>query len=64
MAGFPPFSGSSPEETWTNLKNWSKVLKRPQYENPEDAVFNLSDVSWDAITRFFDVHRSFTPLVD
>lgn len=52
MAGFPPFSGGTPEETWTNLKNWTKVLKRPQYDRPEDMIFNLSDVSWDAITRY------------
>lgn len=51
MAGFPPFSGGTPEETWTNLKNWTKVLRRPQYDRPEDMIFNLSDISWDAITR-------------
>jgi serine/threonine protein kinase len=52
LAGFPPFSGSSPEETWTNLKNWTKVLRRPEYDRPEDLIFNLSDVAWDAVTRF------------
>ncbi|KAF9489201.1 AGC/NDR protein kinase [Pleurotus eryngii] len=51
LAGFPPFSGSTPEETWTNLKNWSKVLQRPVYDRPEDLIFNLSDIAWDAITR-------------
>lgn len=51
MAGFPPFSGGTPEETWTNLKNWAKVLRRPQYDQPEDMIFNLSDVAWDAITQ-------------
>ncbi|KZV61243.1 AGC/NDR protein kinase [Peniophora sp. CONT] len=51
LAGFPPFSGSTPEETWTNLKNWSKVLRRPEYDKPEDLIFNLSDVAWDAVTR-------------
>ncbi|KAK7676609.1 hypothetical protein QCA50_017728 [Cerrena zonata] len=49
LAGFPPFSGSTPEETWTNLKNWSAVLKRPHYDNPEDVIFNLSDIAWDAV---------------
>lgn len=53
LAGFPPFSGSTPEETWTNLKNWSKVLRRPHYDNPEDVIFNLSDIAWDAVTRYF-----------
>src|ERR1700679_1656208 len=41
LAGFPPFSGGTPEETWTNLKNWTKVLRRPEYDKPEDLVFNL-----------------------
>ena len=56
LAGFPPFSGSNPEETWTNLKNWTKVLRRPEYDKPEDLVFNLSDVAWDAVTRYLHLH--------
>lgn len=52
LAGFPPFSGATPDETWTNLKNWTKVLRRPVYEKEEDLIFNLSDISWDAITRY------------
>ncbi|KAK7468416.1 serine/threonine-protein kinase dbf2 [Stygiomarasmius scandens] len=52
LAGFPPFSGSTPEETWTNLKNWTTVLRRPEYDKPEDLIFNLTDVAWDAVTRF------------
>ncbi|CAK5265448.1 unnamed protein product [Mycena citricolor] len=51
LAGFPPFSGGTPEETWTNLKNWSTVLRRPEYDKPEDLVFNLTDVAWDAVTQ-------------
>lgn len=51
LAGFPPFSGGTPDETWTNLKNWSQVLKRPVYDKPEDLVFNLRDVSWDVVTK-------------
>ncbi|KLO11264.1 kinase-like protein [Schizopora paradoxa] len=51
LAGFPPFSGGTPDETWTNLKNWTKVLKRPEYDRPEDLIFNLTDIAWDAITR-------------
>ncbi|PCH33151.1 kinase-like protein [Wolfiporia cocos MD-104 SS10] len=51
LAGFPPFSGGTPEETWTNLKNWTKVLRRPEYDKPEDLVFNLTDTAWDAVTR-------------
>jgi len=51
LAGFPPFTGGTPEETWTNLKNWAAVLRRPEYDKPEDLVFNLSDMAWDAVTR-------------
>ena len=25
LCGFPPFSGAHPDETWTNLKNWTKA---------------------------------------
>ncbi|GAA5991766.1 hypothetical protein JCM10908_001131 [Rhodotorula pacifica] len=50
LAGFPPFSGATPDETWTNLKNWQRVLRRPHYDRPEDLVFNLSDDGWSAIT--------------
>jgi serine/threonine protein kinase len=52
LAGFPPFSGGTPEETWTNLKNWTKVLRRPEYDKPEDLIFNLTDIAWDAVTRY------------
>ncbi|KAH8111419.1 kinase-like protein [Phellopilus nigrolimitatus] len=51
LAGFPPFSGGTPEETWTNLKNWTKVLRRPEYDREEDLIFNLTDIAWDAVTR-------------
>ena len=51
LCGFPPFSGSTPEETWANLKNWHRVLRRPVYDRPEDLIFNLSDVAWDAVVR-------------
>jgi len=56
LAGFPPFSGASPDETWTNLKNWTKVLRRPVYDKEEDLIFNLSDISWDCISRFIAHH--------
>ncbi|TFK22050.1 AGC/NDR protein kinase [Coprinopsis marcescibilis] len=51
LAGFPPFSGSTPEETWANLKNWTHVLRRPEYDRPEDLIFNLTDIAWDAVVR-------------
>ncbi|GAA5869143.1 hypothetical protein JCM3774_003963 [Rhodotorula dairenensis] len=50
LAGFPPFSGATPDETWANLKNWQRVLRRPHYDRPEDLIFNLSDDGWSAIT--------------
>ena len=51
LAGFPPFSGACADETWTNLRHWASVLRRPRYDRPEDLVFNLSDDGWDAITQ-------------
>ncbi|GAK65640.1 kinase-like protein [Moesziomyces antarcticus] len=54
LCGFPPFSGSNPDETFANLKNWQKVLQRPVYDTPENMQFNLSDVAWDAITKLVD----------
>jgi hypothetical protein len=49
--GFPPFSGSTPDETWVNLKNWPKVLRRPVYDKPEDLIFNLTDQAWEAVIQ-------------
>ncbi|KAI7935700.1 hypothetical protein MJO28_016571 [Puccinia striiformis f. sp. tritici] len=49
LSGYAPFAGSNSEETWANLKNWSRVLRRPHYDKPEDQIFNLSDQAWFAI---------------
>lgn len=49
LAGFPPFSGETVNDTWSNLKSWRTVLKRPHYEAPEHAEFNLTDDAWDLI---------------
>ena len=57
LAGFPPFTGETPEETWTNLKKWTTVLSRPHYDRPEDQIFNLTDVAWDAVTRYVSPHE-------
>ncbi|EFP84785.1 AGC protein kinase [Puccinia graminis f. sp. tritici CRL 75-36-700-3] len=54
LSGYAPFAGSSPEETWANLKNWSKVLRRPHYDKPEDQIFNLSDEAWLAIVALIN----------
>lgn len=51
LAGFPPFTGQTPEETWTNLQHWTEVLKRPVYEGDE-AEFNLTDDAWNLIKKY------------
>ncbi|MBW0547977.1 hypothetical protein O181_087692 [Austropuccinia psidii MF-1] len=56
LAGYAPFAGATPEETWANLKNWSRALRRPHYDRLEDQIFNLSDNSWFAITALIN-HR-------
>lgn len=55
LAGFPPFTGQNPEETWTNLQKWPEVLKRPVYEG-DDAEYNMSDEAWSLVKR--SVHAS------
>lgn len=57
LAGFPPFTGQTPEETWTNLQKWTEVLQRPQYDN-DDVEYNLSDESWNLIKKYV-YHSSF-----
>lgn len=51
LAGYPPFSGATPEETYNNLKHWNRVLQRPVYDRPEDQIFNLSENGWNAIVQ-------------
>ncbi|KEI38472.1 uncharacterized protein L969DRAFT_88911 [Mixia osmundae IAM 14324] len=58
LAGFPPFSGASPEETWNNLRNWTRYLRRPHYDREEDKIFNLSDNGWAAITALLADKKS------
>ncbi|KAK7611783.1 serine/threonine-protein kinase sid2 [Phyllosticta paracitricarpa] len=48
LAGYPPFAGATVDETWQNLKNWTKVLKKPVYEDPN---YFLSKRTWDLISR-------------
>ena len=48
LAGYPPFAGATVDETWQNLKNWTKVLRKPVYEDPN---YFLSRRTWDLITR-------------
>jgi serine/threonine protein kinase len=47
LAGYPPFAGATVDETWQNLKRWQKVLRKPQYEDPN---YFLSRRTWDLIT--------------
>ncbi|VEU21571.1 DEKNAAC102623 [Brettanomyces naardenensis] len=48
LVGYTPFSGSSSDETYKNLKSWKQVLKRPRYE---DGRYVFSDRTWQLITR-------------
>ncbi|KAN0071892.1 Protein kinase-like domain containing protein [Elaphomyces granulatus] len=48
LAGYPPFAGATVDETWQNLKRWQKVLRKPQFEDPN---YFLSRRTWDLITR-------------
>jgi len=48
LAGYPPFAGSTVDETWQNLKRWQQVLRKPEYEDPN---YFLSRRTWDLITR-------------
>ncbi|CAI4211119.1 unnamed protein product [Parascedosporium putredinis] len=47
LTGFPPFAGSTPDETWRNLKHWKEVLRRPVWEDPN---YFLSNRTWNFIT--------------
>ena len=53
LAGYPPFAGSTVDETWQNLRHWKKVFKKPEYEDPN---YFLSPRTWDLITRLVASH--------
>nr|AAB05204.1 putative [Saccharomyces cerevisiae] len=48
LVGYTPFSGSSTNETYENLRYWKKTLRRPRTEDRRAA---FSDRTWDLITR-------------
>lgn len=48
LCGYPPFSGSKQEETYYNLKNWEKTLRRPQ---TKDGRYVFSDRTWQLIKQ-------------
>src|ERR1700737_1753895 len=43
LVGYPPFAGSTPDDTWRNLKHWRKVFVRQ--------FFKRGPGSGDFITR-------------
>ncbi|KAG8528696.1 uncharacterized protein KY384_006383 [Bacidia gigantensis] len=55
LAGYPPFAGSTIDETWTNLKNWGQVLREPEFE---DRNYFLSPRTWDLIKRCISAKKS------
>lgn len=48
LSGYPPFAGATVEETWQNLRQWDKVLRKPRFDDP---AYFLSTRTWDLITR-------------
>lgn len=54
LAGYPPFAGSTPDETYANLQRWRSTLRRPQYE---DGRYVFSERTWDLITRLINYPR-------
>ena len=48
LVGYTPFSGSSTNETYENLRCWKQVLRRPRCDNGRYA---FSDRTWDLIIR-------------
>lgn len=48
LVGYTPFSGSSTNETYENLRCWKHVLRRPRCDNGRYA---FSDRTWELITR-------------
>ncbi|KAF2083609.1 serine/threonine protein kinase sid2 [Saccharata proteae CBS 121410] len=58
LAGYPPFAGATVDETWQNLKQWKRVLKKPVYEDPS---YFLSKRTWDLITKLVASKQSRFP---
>ncbi|KAG0667752.1 serine/threonine-protein kinase dbf2 [Maudiozyma exigua] len=48
LVSYTPFSGSSTNETYENLRHWKQTLRRPRLDNGRAA---FSDRTWDLITR-------------
>lgn len=54
LAGYPPFAGASPDETYSNLRQWKNALRRPKYD---DGRYVFSDRTWDLIQRLITSAR-------
>lgn len=48
LTGFPPFAGATVDETWQNLKEWKKVLAKPDFQDPN---YFMSKRTWHLITK-------------
>lgn len=48
LCGYPPFAGANMNETYTNLRCWKEVFRRPIYDNKQYA---FSDRTWDLLTK-------------
>ncbi|KAF5106277.1 hypothetical protein DV453_004065 [Geotrichum candidum] len=51
LAGYPPFAGSTTDETYANLQNWTTTLHRPQYE---DGRYVFSDRTWELVQKLIN----------
>ncbi|WBW74365.1 meiosis specific serine/threonine protein kinase (NDR family) Mug27/Slk1 [Schizosaccharomyces osmophilus] len=53
-AGYPPFSGATTQETWTNLYFWKDVLQRPEKSRNDQydkSAVCISDNAWSFILK-------------
>lgn len=54
LAGYPPFTGRTTDETYANLQRWQKTLRRPQYE---DGKYVFSDRTWSLLQGLINSPR-------
>lgn len=48
LVGYTPFSGSTTNQTYENLKHWKETLRRPRMDSGRPA---FSDRTWELITK-------------
>ncbi|KAK7202985.1 AGC/NDR protein kinase [Myxozyma melibiosi] len=51
LCGYPPFAGANMNETYSNLRCWKDVFRRPIYDNNQYA---FSDRTWDLLTKLIN----------